>query len=77
MVLQGGSKNDPVHALRRPIRKDCGKVSLDRVLAEHLLHQYHDHQDWSYQRHYDNLPPGQKLILRWDHCNPIPRCDAT
>ena len=48
-------KDDPVSVLRRAVRKDCGKVSLDAALAEHLFNQYRDHQHWSYQLHYDNL----------------------
>ena len=47
--------DDPVGALRRAVRKDCGKVSLPAALAERLFLQYRDHQDWSYQLHYDNL----------------------
>jgi transposase InsO family protein len=48
-------KDDPVGALRRAVRKDCGKVSLAATLAEQLFHQYQDHPHWSYQLHYDNL----------------------
>jgi transposase InsO family protein len=48
-------KDDPVGVLRRAVRKDCGKVRLDSALAEELFNQYHDHQHWSYQLHYDNL----------------------
>jgi putative transposase len=47
--------DDPVGALRRAVRKDCGKISLAALLAERLHLQYHDHPDWSYQLHYDNL----------------------
>jgi putative transposase len=47
--------DDPVGALRRALRKDCGKISLAAVLAERLHLQYRDHPDWSYQLHYDNL----------------------
>src|ERR1700678_4488765 len=32
--------DDPVGALRRAARKDCGKVSLAAALAERLLFQY-------------------------------------
>ena len=46
---------DPVRALRRAVRKDCGKVSLAPALAERLHLQYRDHPHWSYQLHYDNL----------------------
>jgi putative transposase len=47
--------DDPVGALRRAVRKDCGKVSLAAALAERLHFQYRDHPHWSYQLHYDNL----------------------
>ncbi len=47
--------DDPVAALRRAVRKDCGKISLAATLAERLHLQYRDHTDWSYQLHYDNL----------------------
>ena len=47
--------DDPVGALRRAVRKDCGKVSLAAALAERLILQYRDHPHWSYQLHYDNL----------------------
>ena len=42
-------------ALRRAVRKDCGKISLAPALAERLHLQYRDHPDWSCQLHYDNL----------------------
>lgn len=48
-------RDDPVAALRRAVRKDCGKVSLDTALAERLLAQYREYPHWSYQLHYDNL----------------------
>jgi hypothetical protein len=54
--------DDPVGALRRAVRKDCGKISLAAALAERLILQYRDHPDWSYQLHYDNLAP----LLRAD-----------
>src|SRR5271165_192079 len=47
--------DDPVSALRRAVRKDCGKFSLSAAVAERLLFQYRDHPHWSYQLHYDNL----------------------
>jgi putative transposase len=47
--------DDPVGALRRALRKDCGMVSLAAALAERLTLQYRDHPHWSYQLHYDNL----------------------
>jgi putative transposase len=46
---------DPVGALRRAVRKDCGKVFLTATLVQQLILQYRDHPDWSYQLHYDNL----------------------
>jgi putative transposase len=48
-------RDDPVGALRRALRKDCGKVSLAAAIAERLVLQYRDHPHWSYQLHYDNL----------------------
>jgi putative transposase len=48
-------RDDPVAALRRAVRKDCGKVSLDTALADRLMVQYGEHPHWSYQLHYDNL----------------------
>jgi putative transposase len=47
--------DDPVRALRRAVRKDCGKISLSAPLAERLIFQHRDHPHWSYQLHYDNL----------------------
>src|SRR5262245_44909196 len=47
--------DDPVGALRRAVRKDCGRVSLAQALAERLQLQYRAHPHWSYQLHYDNL----------------------
>jgi putative transposase len=69
--------DDPVGALRRAVRKDCGKISLAAALAERLHLQYRDHPDWSYQLHYDNLaalvkadpllgrPPSYSTIKRY------------
>jgi putative transposase len=48
-------RDDPVGALRRAVRKDCGQMSLAAALAEQLHFQYRDHPHWSYQLHYDNL----------------------
>lgn len=48
-------RDDPVGVLRRAIRKDCGKVSLDMALAERLMVQYREYPHWSYQLHHDNL----------------------
>jgi putative transposase len=55
--------DDPVGALRRAVRKDCGKVSLAAALAEQLHFQYRDHPHWSYQLHYDNLAALVKADL--------------
>jgi putative transposase len=54
------AQGDPVGVLRRAIRKDAGKVSVDSKLAEHLREQYRDHPHWSYQLHYDNLASAVK-----------------
>ena len=48
-------EDDPVGVLRRAVRKDCGKVSLEPAIVACLLQQYRDHKHWSYQLHYDNL----------------------
>ncbi len=53
-------RDDPVSALRRAVRKDCGKVTLAAAVAEQLMLQYHDHPHWSYQLHYDNLAASVK-----------------
>jgi putative transposase len=55
--------DDPVGALRRAVRKDCGKISLSAALAERLHLQYRDHPDWSYQLHYDNIA----ALVKTDH----------
>ena len=47
--------DDPVAALRRAVRKDCGQISLATALAERLGFQYRQYPHWSYQLHYDNL----------------------
>jgi len=47
--------DDPVGALRRAVRKDCGRISLAPATAERLHLQYQFHPDWSYQLHHDNL----------------------
>ena len=48
-------RDDPVGALHKAVRKDCGKVSLKPELIECLANQYHDYPHWTYQLHYDNL----------------------
>jgi putative transposase len=52
--------DDPVAALRRAVRKDCGKVSLATALAQQLGLQYRQYPQWSYQLHYDNLAAWAK-----------------
>ena len=47
--------DDPVGVLRRAVRKDCGKMSLQPALLERLAHQYHAYPHWTYQLHYDDL----------------------
>jgi putative transposase len=47
--------DDPVGALRRAVRKDCGAISLAAALAQRLALQYREYPHWSYQLHYDNL----------------------
>src|SRR5271165_243312 len=47
--------DDPVGALRRAVRNDCGRISLAPAIAERLHLQYRNYPDWSYQLHYDNL----------------------
>ena len=44
-----------MRVLRRAVRKDCGKVSLQPELVEYLARQYHDYPYWTYQLHYDNV----------------------
>lgn len=56
-------REDPVRVLRRAVRKDCGKVSVDQKVAEHLRGQYRDYPHWSYQLHYDNLASAAKTDL--------------
>ena len=60
--------DDPVAALRRAVRKDCGQIALAVALAERLGLQYRQYPHWSYQLHYDNLaawakanPPSGRL----------------
>jgi putative transposase len=53
-------RDDPVGALRRALRKDCGKVTLSAAVAERLMLQYQDYPHWSYQLHYDNLAASVK-----------------
>ena len=39
--------DDPVGALRRAVRTDCGKVTLSAAVAERLMLQYHGYPHWS------------------------------
>src|SRR5262245_4609586 len=55
--------DDPVAALRRTVRKDCGQIDLAPALAEQLGLQYRQYPHWSYQLHYDNL-------AAWAQANP-------
>ena len=49
-------KKDPVQALRRKIRSDQGgHPALSPKVRELLTAQYHQHPNWSYQLHLDNL----------------------
>jgi transposase InsO family protein len=48
--------NDPVGALARKVREDCGThPSMSMELGEKLRIQYRQHPSWSYQLHADNL----------------------
>jgi hypothetical protein len=47
--------NDPVGALKREVRSDCGKISINPKLQEALQAQHKDHPTWSYMLHRDNL----------------------
>ena len=62
-------RDDPVGVLRRAVRKDCGKVSLQPDLVEYLARQYHDYPHWTYQLHYDNL---KALVKQEPHLGPLP-----
>jgi hypothetical protein len=53
--LARNEKLDPVRVLRRAVRKDSGKVSLDAAVAERLVRQHGQHPHWTCQLHYDNL----------------------
>ena len=49
-------RRDPLGALRRKVREDCGSFpSLNAKLRAELLSQYRQHPNWSYQLHADNL----------------------
>jgi transposase InsO family protein len=61
-------RDDPVGALRKAVRKDCGKVSLKPDLLECLANQYHDYPHWTCQLHYDNL---QALVKAKEVLGPL------
>jgi putative transposase len=77
--------DDPVSVLRRALRKDSGKTSLAAAIAERLYHQYREHQDWSFQLHYDNLAalvhadpslgslPSYSTVRRYMHAHGMTR----
>ena len=44
---------DPVGALRRAVRKDCGQFSLPPALVARLFAQYRDHEHWTCPLHYE------------------------
>ena len=46
---------DPVTALRRELRSDCGECSIDSKLADALRVQYTAYKEWSYLLHTENL----------------------
>jgi hypothetical protein len=69
--------DDPVGALRRAVRKDCGQVGLAVALAERLHLQYREHPHWSYQLHYDNLAAVVKADPALGRFARIPRCGGT
>jgi len=47
---------DPVGALARKLRADCGKARvISEMVASLILTQYQQHKSWSYQLHHDNL----------------------
>src|SRR6266536_1973177 len=76
------SKEGPVDVLKRKIRSDQGQhPALSARLAEVLGAQYHQHPNWSYQLHADNLAvvaeqqpelgpmPSYVSILRFMKCH--------
>jgi transposase InsO family protein len=58
-------RDDPVRVLRRAVRRDCGKVSLAKPLAERLQVQYREHPHWTYQLHCDNLAAWVQAHPTW------------
>src|SRR5690242_660354 len=53
--LARNERHDPLGALQRSVRKDCGQISLSVAVAEQLARQHGQYPHWSYQLHYDNL----------------------
>lgn len=47
--------SDPVSALRRQLRSDCGTFSVHEKLAKALRDQYKAYDEWSYLLHTENL----------------------
>jgi putative transposase len=62
------SKN-PVGALRREVRSDCGTSSINPPLAAELRKQYRAHDSWSYRLHADNLAA---LVKKNKELGPMP-----
>jgi transposase InsO family protein len=61
---------DPLHELRRRVRKDAGEfkaVSLE--LREAIRNLYQDHPTWSYQLHYENL---DAMVDKRPELGPLP-----
>jgi putative transposase len=66
-------RDNPLRALSRAVRADCGKVSFPPTLAERLRAQYQEHPHWSYKLHYDNLAA---LVLAEPSLGPL-HCYST
>jgi transposase InsO family protein len=73
-----GQRQNPVAALRRKRRRDCGRHRvMSEDLQEVLEAQYRSHRSWSYQLHVDNLAaeveqqpdlgpmPSYSTVRRW------------
>jgi transposase InsO family protein len=64
------SEKDPIQALRRRVRKDCGqRRSFNDRLVGVLLSQYKTHGYWSYRLHADNL---KALVETSPELGPLP-----
>ena len=67
---QARNAADPVAALGRRIRRDCGKrQALSAALLKALDEQYQQHRRWSVQLHYDNL---RALVAKQPELGPLP-----